>query len=117
MNNSPLSVVIVGVGNDDFAGMEFLDNMSQPGFRDLADFINFNVHSNNPAELTSVTLAEIPRHLVELFQKRGIQPNAQETVNEAEIAVGDEEEEIDLSLNWQEEEIVVARGGVAYSKW
>ena len=117
VSNSPLSVVIVGVGNDDFSGMEFLDNMSQPGVRDLADFINFNVHSHSPAELTSVTLAEIPRHLVELFQKRGIQPKGQVTMNEAEIVVEDEEEEIDLSLNWEEEEIVVSRGGVAYSKW
>jgi hypothetical protein len=38
-------------------------------------------------------------------------------VNEANIEVEEEEPEIDLTLNFDEEEIVVSRGGLDYSHW
>ena len=118
VSGAPLSLVIVGVGNEDFSGMRFLDDMNKPGYRDMADFINFNAHSQNPAELTSATLQEIPRHVVEFFQGRGIEPKLEEFVDEAEIMVEEEEEEeIDLSLSLEEDEIVVNRGGFDYSTW
>ena len=117
VSGAPLSLIIVGVGNEDFSGMRFLDDLNKPGYRDMADFINFNAHSQNPAELTSATLQEIPRHVVEFFQGRGIEPKLEEFVDEAEIMVEEEEEEIDLSLSLEEDEIVVNRGGFDYSTW
>jgi hypothetical protein len=55
--------------------------------------------------------------LTSFFQSRGIQPLRQQLVNEANIEVEEEEPEIDLTLNFDEEEIVVSRGGLDYSHW
>jgi hypothetical protein len=55
--------------------------------------------------------------LSSFFQSRDIQPLGQQLVNEANIEVEEEEPEFDLSLNLDEEEIVVSRGGVDYSHW
>ena len=55
-SHAPLSVVIVGVGNADFSAMQFLDDASKPGKRDIAQFVEFNKHSRNSVELTSSTL-------------------------------------------------------------
>lgn len=70
-SNAPLSIVIVGVGNEDFSAMRVLDNL---GGRDIVRFVEFSRHSNNRASLTSDTLAEIPDQLVDFFYSRGIKP-------------------------------------------
>jgi len=101
--------VIVGVGNADFRSMEFLDDAK--GKRDIAQFVEFNKHSDSRVDLTSVTLREVPSQLVGYFQSKGIQPLPPIIAQEAEIVV-EEEEEIDLSLDIGEEEIVVSGGGL-----
>jgi hypothetical protein len=115
VSNSPLSVVIVGVGNADFSAMRFLDDASQPGKRDIAQFVEFNKHGRSSVELTSETLHEIPDQLVGYFTSNGIQPRAAIHRDDAEIMVEPEEEEIDLSLAFGDDgEIAVAAGGNAY---
>jgi hypothetical protein len=116
VSNAPLSVVIVGVGNADFSGMQFLDDASKPGKRDIAQFVEFNKHSRSSVELTSETLHEIPDQLVGYFTSNGIQPRPAIHRGDAEIvAEPEEEEEIDLSLAFGDDgEIVVAAGGNAY---
>jgi hypothetical protein len=64
VSDAPLSVVIVGVGDADFSSMEFLDDSSKPGQRDIAQFVQFNKHQTSSADLTSVTLHEIPKQYV-----------------------------------------------------
>jgi hypothetical protein len=113
---TPLSVVIVGVGDADFASMEFLDDAGAP--RDIAQFVEFNKHKDSQAALTSATLQEIPSQVVDYFQSKGIQPKAAVVTEEGDIFVEDEdEEEIDLSLDIGEDEIVVSGGGVRQSDW
>lgn len=115
VSDSPLSVVIVGVGNADFSAMRFLDDASKPGKRDIAQFVPFNTHSRNSVELTSETLHEIPDQLVGYFKSHGIQPRPAIHKDDAEITVEPEEEEIDLSLDFGDDgEIAVAAGGNAY---
>jgi Copine/C2 domain len=106
--DSPLSIVIVGVGDADFSGMEFLDDFKCD--QDMAQFVQFNKHPQKD-ELTTVTLREIPDQLVGYFQKHGIPPGKAIVRDEAEIVVQDVEEEIDLSLDVIEGEILVSGGG------
>lgn len=114
VSDSPLSIVIVGVGNADFSDMKFLDDRA--GKRDIAQFVEFNKHSASSADLSSATLREIPTQLVGYFQSKGIQPNPPIQAKEAEIVVEDEDE-IDLSIDIGEEEIVVTGGGDHISQW
>ena len=113
ISNAPLSVVIVGVGNADFSGMQFLDDAAGHGKRDIAQFVEFNKHQHSSVSLTSSTLEEIPDQLVEYFTSHNIQPNPPLQRTPSKIIVEDEEEEIDLSLDLGdgEEEIVVTGGG------
>jgi uncharacterized protein YegL len=75
ISDSPLSVVIVGVGDADFSGMQFLDDAAEgPGQRDIVQFVQFSRHSSNSVALSSETLREIPDQLVQYFQSKGIAP-------------------------------------------
>jgi hypothetical protein len=110
VSGSPLSVVIVGIGSDDFSGMKFLDNFSGPGKRDIVQFVEFNRFKDSSHALTKETLDEIPSHLVGYFQSMNIQPGSPIGRSNNSMVV-EEEEEINLSLDIGEEEIVVSGGG------
>lgn len=110
--NAPLSIVIVGVGNADFGPMQFLDDLSgRPGQRDIVQFVEFNECSHSSQVLTSETLDEIPAQLTGYFQSKGIAPLRPMTRTDSTISISEEEEEIDLTLDIGEEEIVVTGGG------
>ena len=115
VSDSPLSIVIIGVGNADFNSMQFLDDCHSK--RDIAQFVEFNKYKDSPSSLSSATLHEIPGQVVSYFQSKGIHPLPAVTVDEEEIVVEAEEEEIDLSLDIGEDEIVVAAGGVKEVAW
>jgi hypothetical protein len=110
-SHAPLSVVIVGVGNADFSGMQFLDDFSAPGKRDIAQFVEFNKHRHSSQALTSATLDEIPAQLTGYFQSKGIPPRPPLQTSDSKAALVQEEEEIDLTLDIGEDEIVVTAGG------
>jgi Copine/C2 domain len=114
-SQSPLSVVIIGVGDADFSGMQFLDDCGPPNNqRDIAQFVEFNNHRHSSQSLTSATLNEIPTQLTEYFQSMGIQPNPPIMRSDEDIVV-ESEEEIDLTLDIGEAEIVVTGGGDDFS--
>ena len=115
-SNAPMSVVIVGVGGADFSSMQFLDDSAGPGKRDIAQFVEFNKHKNNSVSLTSETLKEVPAQLTMYFQSHGIAPlpALQRTDSILQIDDGDDEEEIDLTLDIGEGEIVVTGGGSSF---
>jgi Copine len=110
---SPLSVVIVGVGNEDFKAMQFLDDCAdQSGTRDIAQFVAFNEHSHRSQSLTKATLEEIPRQLVQFFQGKGIDPLPPIIRGDESIAnFGEAEDEIDLGLEINEDQIVITTAG------
>ena len=110
-SDSPLSIVIVGVGSADFGAMRFLDDSARPGKRDIAQFVEFRKHSENSVALTSETLHEIPDQLVGYFQSHGIAPLPPLHRTDSMMSIGSEEEEIDLTLDIGEDEIVVKGGG------
>jgi hypothetical protein len=108
---APLSIVIVAVGSADFSDMKFLDDRPN----DRVQFVEFNKHSHNPVDLTSETLKEIPEQMVKYFQSHGIPPSSPVNVREQDVIVGDnnEEEDIDLTLDVGEQDIVVTSGGTS----
>lgn len=112
-SDAPISIVIVGVGTADFSAMKFLDDAASPGKRDITQFVEFNKHCQCSAALTAETLHEIPDQLVGYFQSHGIAPLPllQRTESKFLVEAEEEEEEIDLTLDVSEEDIVITSGG------
>ena len=83
----PLSVVVVGVGNDSFKAMNCLDADEKPlnsgsnyAIRDIVQFVPFRNYKNEG--LAEATLAEIPRQVTEYMANKGIKPNPKVVVND-----------------------------------
>ena len=78
----PISVIIIGIGNENFENMNVLDADENPLYdkqgrkadRDLVQFVPFNDYKNDPQKLAEQVLEEIPRQIVEYYQHRKIQP-------------------------------------------
>ncbi|XP_070574909.1 copine-8-like isoform X2 [Ptychodera flava] len=83
----PMSIIIVGVGKEDFSAMEELDGdevrLSSNGRlaeRDIVQFVPFRDFENesnvvmSQARLAKEVLAEIPDQIVEWMKKRNIKP-------------------------------------------
>jgi len=99
ISDSPLSIVIVGIGHADFSAMRFLDDRrSGPSMVDNVQFVEFNRYRHDKYALTQATLDEIPGQLEHYFIRHGIMPLSPTSIREEEIVVEPEEEEIDLSL-------------------
>ena len=73
----PLSVIIIGIGNEDFTKMEILDADVEPlrsktgqvWLRDIVQFVPFNKYQNNPELSSKEVLAKIPSQMVKYYYK------------------------------------------------
>jgi hypothetical protein len=87
---NPLSIVIVGIGNEDFSKMEILDADENPLIdskgvkmaRDIVQFVPFRNFGNSPSALTKEVLAEIPREITNFFKMKKIIPNGSIIIND-----------------------------------
>lgn len=79
----PLSIIIVGVGNEDFSSMETLDADEEPLYsqaykkkmeRDIVQFVPFRDFKDNPLMLAKETLEEVPKQLISYFESKAIIP-------------------------------------------
>eukprot|EP00736_Rhodelphis_marinus_P009483 Rmarinus@m.27058 len=78
----PMSVVIVGVGNANFERMEILDADDHPlrstdgrvMERDIVQFVPFRQYEDDPDGLAKAVLQELPRQVVEYFERHGVKP-------------------------------------------
>ena len=78
----PLSVIIIGIGNDHFKEMIQLDGDDIPlissngikRMRDLVQFVPFNKFRNDPNELAAQVLEEVPRQIMEYYTMNNIFP-------------------------------------------
>ena len=78
----PLSVIIIGVGNDHFQEMIVLDGDDVPlvssrgikRMRDLVQFVPFNKYRYNPNILAEQVLEEVPRQIIEYYTMNNIYP-------------------------------------------
>jgi len=94
-SKEPLSVVILGIGDADFSGMEFLDSfdVETEAGRDITKFVEFNDYKSYNA-LTEAVLDEIPDQLVDYYYEQGIMPGQNEGYNpdQVEIQPADDDE-------------------------
>eukprot|EP00392_Amoebophrya_sp_AT5.2_P002362 g2367.t1 len=80
----PMSIIIVGVGDEDFSLMDELDADEEPLYstsenvymeRDIVQFVPFSDFKDRSyLELAMCTLDEVPREVTNYFQKKGIAP-------------------------------------------
>uniref|UniRef100_A0A8C7Z2I6 Copine-2 n=1 Tax=Oryzias sinensis TaxID=183150 RepID=A0A8C7Z2I6_9TELE len=79
----PMSIIIIGVGNADFAAMEFLDgdasvlrsSEGEEAVRDIVQFVPFRDFRNAPKEtLAKSVLAELPQQVTQYFKQRNLPP-------------------------------------------
>jgi len=86
----PLSIIIVGVGNEDFSSMEVLDgDRGKLASRDIVQFVEMNrflVHSQNGVNgfplwskesLAKSVLAEVPSQVTSWMKNKGFKPRNQ----------------------------------------
>jgi hypothetical protein len=87
-SKEPLSIVIVGIGETDFSGMEFLDSFdpSVEDGRDITKFVRFNDYKSYNA-LTEAVLDEIPDQLVSYYYDKGILPGQDEGFSQDDVEV------------------------------
>eukprot|EP00727_Mastigamoeba_balamuthi_P006831 m51a1_g2769 hypothetical protein (805) ;mRNA; f:1013444-1016424 len=79
----PLSVVVVGVGSEDFKLMEYLDaddsllihsQTMKESQRDIVQFVPFSKYSGNQMQFNQALMEEIPGQFVEYMQSKGFKP-------------------------------------------
>jgi len=87
-SKEPLSVVILGIGDADFSGMEFLDSFDTEveAGRDITKFVEFNDYKSYNA-LTEAVLDEIPDQLVDYYYEKGIMPGEGEGYNPDQVEI------------------------------
>ncbi|KAJ6250416.1 copine [Anaeramoeba flamelloides] len=83
----PISIVIVGIGQENFDSMEKLDSdenlltyNGKTAQRDIVQFVPLREYKNKGmGELARVTLAEIPRQFFSYYKNKNISPNERRT--------------------------------------
>lgn len=82
----PLSIIIIGVGEEKFKLMKELDSddallrdtRGQTAIRDIVQFVKFKKYvTQGPAKLAEKVLKEVPDQLVSFMMAKNIQPNIQ----------------------------------------
>lgn len=105
IQQAPLSIVIMDIGDGDFTDMSFLDEKGD-GQHNIAQFVPFAEHADNTDSLTGANLNKIPGQLVDQFVSNSIQPNPPVAlaVEESPVEPFHEEDEIDLTLTFGDDD-------------
>eukprot|EP01038_Epipyxis_sp_PR26KG_P008215 gene8215-11116_t len=82
-SNAPMSVIIIGVGDEDFSSMNALDsdkgllsNKGHTAVRDIVQFVSFrDQRKKGSTSLSADVLAEIPNQLLKYMELNSIVPN------------------------------------------
>ncbi len=88
----PLSIIICGVGDGDWADMDLLDSdnavLSHNGqdmVSDVVQFVPFRRYQHKPARLAEATLKEIPRQLLSYFKRKPLERSRGVLAEEAKV--------------------------------
>lgn len=75
-SRAPISVIMVGIGDNDFRPMRYLDDFhKKEGVRDVCNFIEYDEYkSKDISELRQAVLDEIPAQMTTYFKARNIMP-------------------------------------------
>jgi len=80
----PVSIIVVGVGKEDFSLMQELDSdnamlqstkLNKKAERDIVQFVPFSKYKDRTYELAREVLYEIPKQLLTYYEAKGIKPN------------------------------------------
>ena len=82
----PISIIIIGIGNENFDNMRILDADDNPLFNtagekshaDILQFVPYNQFMNDPFVLRTEVLKELPGQVVDFYRRMGIKPQPQE---------------------------------------
>lgn len=91
----PLSIIIVGVGQANFAKMEELDSdgallrdgRGRTAVRDIVQFVPFRNFHGNPTLLAKEVLAEVPQQLTGFMKSRAVEPIPRQVVPLSQVVV------------------------------
>lgn len=82
-SNYPLSLVIVGVGDEDFEPMRKLDGFGgvlksgdKVSLRDIVQFVELKDFGDNLEKLCDEVLGELPRQILEFYRINGLAPGS-----------------------------------------
>jgi hypothetical protein len=83
----PISIIIVGIGDGNFANMHRLDSDDKKlvsgkktAIRDIVQFVEFEGFSGDGEQLAAATLQEIPKQLLTFMKIKGMKPIQHEMV-------------------------------------
>jgi len=91
----PLSIIIVGIGNEDFSDMDKLDGdgsnkLTHGGVdvhRDIVQFVPFKKFlQKGPVALAQQVLAEVPEQLLKYMETHKITPNEPPVISDEDAA-------------------------------
>lgn len=80
----PMSIIVVGIGKEDFSMMKDLDSddgylestkLNRKAVRDIVQFVPFSNFKGKSHELAREVLFEVPKQLISYFESKGIVPN------------------------------------------
>jgi hypothetical protein len=82
----PLSIIIVGIGNEDFSNMDRLDgdeeglvdSNGRPWMRDIVQFVPFNKYKGDAILLREKVLEEIPDQVTSFYEFINVKPQPQQ---------------------------------------
>jgi len=69
--NLPISILIVGIGNENMSDMKTLDDKVNSGARDIVQFVHFDKVASKSSELSEELLKEIPGQVTGYFKYKG----------------------------------------------
>lgn len=81
----PMSIIIIGVGNEQFDQMDQLDSdkgmlkddCGRFATRDIVQFVPFRDYAHNPPQLAAAVLQELPKQIDQFYQGIGIVPKTE----------------------------------------
>ena len=95
-SNLPISIIIVGVGGDDFESMDILDADENPLYSmrykkymdaDIVQFVPFRDFKHNPMMLAKETLDEVPGQLLSYMKRKNILPMPKSTEEKRQMKI------------------------------
>ena len=110
-DSAPLSVVVVGVGDGSFAGMQQLETLHRgTRERDKLRFIHYEALKGDHVKLTEAALDHIPNQLVTYFVSKNIFPEPVPEADEIAVEPYNEADDIEAPIEINEEGEAVATG-------
>lgn len=101
VDDTPLSVVIVGVGEGDFGELEALvASHKSSDCRDNVRFVNYQLLESDHAKLTEAALDHIPDQLVACFVGKGIEPLPEAEAEDVVVEPYNEAQDVSVPIQF-----------------